>query len=73
LGGTALPTPLALAGLPFFLPGRGGLCPENADVDVGVDIDAIGVPGELERELGADTASPTGAVEESRSFEGIFD
>lgn len=73
MGGIALLIPLALSGLPFFLPGRGGLCAENADVDVGVDIDAMGVPGDEERELEEDLTSPRGAVEESRSLEGIFD
>jgi len=71
----ALPLPLGLifSGLPFFLPGRGGLCAENADVEVGVDMDAMGVPGEVERELGDDRKGSTEAIEESRSLDGTFD
>jgi hypothetical protein len=38
-----------------------------------VDIEAMGVPGDEERELGEDLTGPRGAVEESRSLEGIFD
>lgn len=47
---------------------------EKADVEVEVDMwDAIGVPGELERELGVDCVGPNEAIEESRSLEGIFE
>lgn len=70
LGGIALLMPLALGGLPFFfIPGRGGLCAENA----GVGMFLMGVPGEVERELGKDLADARGAIEESRSLDGIFD
>ena len=63
-----------MGGLPFFLPaGRGGLWAEKADVEVGVDVDAIGVPGDEERELGDDREGSKEAMEESRSFDGIFD
>jgi hypothetical protein len=37
---------------------------------VGVDVDAMGVSGEEERELGEGWKE---AIEESRSLEGIFD
>lgn len=66
-------------GRPFFLgtmvgSGRGGLFIENVDVDVELDRwDAMGVPGELERELGVDCVSPNEAIEESRSLDGTLD
>jgi hypothetical protein len=67
-----LPLAFSLGGRPFFLPAvRGGLCTENAEV--GVDVEAMGVPGELERELGDDREGSKEAIEESRSLEGIFD
>jgi len=72
-GGALLPLGLGLGGLPFFLPGRGGLCVENADVEVGVEADAIGVPGDVERELGDDRECSNEAMEESRSLDGTFD
>jgi hypothetical protein len=65
--------PLALGGLPFLLTWRGGVCAENADVDVGVDIDAMGVSGDVERELGEEKVGPREAIEESRSLEGTLD
>jgi hypothetical protein len=74
-GGNTLLLPLGLGlgfgGLPFLLPGRGGLCADNADVEVGVDVDPI--PGEVERELGDDRDGSKEAIEESRSLDGIFD
>jgi hypothetical protein len=67
-----LPLGLGFRGLPFFLPGgREGLCAESPEV--GVDVDAMGVPGEEERELGDDREGWKEAIDESRSLDGIFD
>lgn len=73
MGGNTLLLPLdfGFGGLPFFLPGRGGLCVEIADA--GVDMDAIGVPGEVERELGDEREGSKEAMEDSRSLDGTFD
>lgn len=50
--------------------GCGGLCAENADVDVE---DAIGVPGEVDLELGDEGAGSKEAIDESRNLDGILD
>ena len=59
---------------PFVFEGRpnffwGGLCIREADVDV---VDAMGVPGDEDRELD-ETSGSKDAMEESRSLEGILD
>lgn len=59
--------PITFGGRPSFL--RGGLCIREADVDV---VDAMGVPGDVERELDEASGSKD-AMEESRSLEGILD
>ena len=59
--------PFAFGGRPNFL--RGGLCIREADVDV---VDAMGVPGDEDRELDEASGSKD-AIEESRSLDGILD
>jgi hypothetical protein len=77
LGG---PTPAGFAAgffftLPVTLPRRtAGLWAENAD-EVGVDADAIGVPGDEYEESGEEdlSCSRKEAVDDSRSLDGTFE